>query len=100
MGTPAAPTPSPYSHAELEQMLRNYRVRRSLRLLPDSVAKPDEQDLRWIRQTWRPPHLLEMSAVETSGETAAETSAREKAELAREVDRLQQLLDHGFSQLN
>merc|ERR1711933_394860 len=84
-------------------MLRNFRLRKRLGLLPRAVVAEadDQQDLRWIRQAWRPPELVEARAARAQGElNPADIRSRQMAELSREVERLQQRLDHGFRELN
>jgi chromosome segregation ATPase len=93
--------PKQYSTADMEQMLRNFRLRKRLGLLPQATRKVGHQELRWIRQSWRPPQLLEERLVDVqSEETPAESRSRQIAELSRDVERLQQRLDHGFRELN
>lgn len=90
-----------YSCTELEQMLRNFRLRRRLALLPGTAAEPDELELRWVRQAWRPPQLLEPKVAEASaGVSASDALARRTQEFAVEVAEMQHRLDRGFSELN
>lgn len=95
------------SVAELEQMLRNFKSRRRLGLLPGipntrTAPDADAMDLRWVRQAWRPLRLPTAVAGVggISGETEADVRARRTAELATEVSELQQRLEKGYRDLN
>lgn len=97
-------------------MLRNFRLRRRLDLLPDSGGNlPDPKALRWLRQAWRPQRL---PALAGGGEAAARSDdARASSEAAaKQEDRpsgearpltsvalvadLQQHVEEGYSALN
>jgi len=89
--------------AELEQMLRNYRLRRRLELLPGSQAPVDGLAPRWLRQQWRPRSLLPAAGAGDGpggAEAEAAAAAQRTSELLGEVSELQQRLDRGYSELN
>lgn len=79
-------------------MVRNFRVRRELGLLPDSRVSPDPLDSRWLRQRFRPTCLTCAVPAVTPRETAADP--RRIADLKREVGELQQRAEWGYREVN
>lgn len=107
----------PYSQAELGQMLRNYRLRRRLGLLPKSGATEEADDeegaARWLRQTWRPLRLAAPSrkggpsgatadcwAEGAGGDDEEDETNTRVAELLNRIGELQLRVERGYSELN
>jgi len=103
-------TPS-FEQPKLEQMLRNFRLRRRLGLLPGIVQSTAESDSvsvpRWLRQELRPHSLiaaLSAASEEVNGNSGPRGSKLTPGQLASdlqaEVSELQLCLDRGYSELN
>merc|ERR1712032_389909 len=103
-------TLSSFDQPKLEQMLKNFRLRRRLGLLPGScqsaTSSADACVPRWLCQELRPYGLLTVSAAsdEASGNSIPRkpqpTPGQSAAELQAEVSELQLCLDRGYSELN
>lgn len=104
------PTPS-FDQPELEQMLRNFRLRRRLGLLPGSAevaaSSADSCAPRWLRHELRPHSLVAMVSAapeEVNGNGGPRKSQLTPgecvAELQAEVSEIQLCLDRGYSELN
>lgn len=102
---------SSFDQPKLEQMLRNFRLRRRLGLLPGSaqsaVSSADALVPRWLRQELRPHSLVAMVRTapgevnESGGPRKSQQSPAEfVAELQAEVSELQLCLDRSYSELN
>lgn len=101
-----------FTTAQLEELLRNYRVRRKLGLLPDELREASrDEELRHLRQTWRPyrfgPSLTGSGAGASSGSgmspssrSRAESSTVTKSQLLAEVADLQRHVERGYRELN
>lgn len=99
---------SPHASPELERMLRNFRLRRRLGLLPGSQAPVDALALRWVRHSWRPQSLappadqagagLCKDGAEAGGVPLA--AARRSSEMMNDVAEMQLRLESGYSELN
>jgi len=100
-GEPVAdPSAPPQSGEELELMLRNFRMRRRLELLPGCGAPPEPGALRRLRQAWRPQRLpAEAGAGGRKAEPAHQPSASAN-DLVASVADLQQQVEEGYSALN
>mmetsp|Transcript_27750 Transcript_27750/g.60679 ORF Transcript_27750/g.60679 Transcript_27750/m.60679 type:complete len:256 (+) Transcript_27750:17-784(+) len=79
--------------AKLEQLLRNYRLRRRLGLLPGEQAEPKLQ-LRWVRQAWRMPCPKALSGPEEG------QGRGRSADLMADVAELQRQTESAFGALN
>lgn len=95
----------PYSAAELSGMLRNYRLRRRLGLLPRSEAREDADEVpasRWVRQTWRPLSLTPADGrAAAPGQDAQRAPASAPApELMAQISEVQQRVERGYRELN
>jgi len=94
---------NPYSTLELEQMLRNFKLRRNLGLLPGDKAPAETSELRWIRKAWLPQKALS-GANSTSAQKGIRRSPAEtqqyQATLLSEISDMQQKMEQGYSELN
>eukprot|EP00747_Dinoflagellata_sp_TGD_P179421 gnl/TRDRNA2_/TRDRNA2_30196_c0_seq2.p1 gnl/TRDRNA2_/TRDRNA2_30196_c0~~gnl/TRDRNA2_/TRDRNA2_30196_c0_seq2.p1 ORF type:complete len:392 (+),score=99.59 gnl/TRDRNA2_/TRDRNA2_30196_c0_seq2:71-1246(+) len=90
--------------AELEQMLRNFRLRRRLGLLPGSQSVANEAELRWVRSACRPWRLGEGLAAGEGlllpGTSDVDPATSRAAELADEASELLVRIERGFQELN
>ena len=86
---------------ELDLMLRNFRLRRRLELLPGSSAPPEPEALRRLRQAWR-PQRLPAEAGGTGGRKVGEAAHQPPTanDLVASVADLQQQVEEGYSALN
>ncbi|CAK0854866.1 unnamed protein product [Prorocentrum cordatum] len=97
---------SPYEPAELEQMLRNFRLRKRLDVLPGAGVPFDPYELRWIQEAWRDAGEVAQLRAEAeegraaAGEAERGSGARGGAEAMAEVAEMQQRLERGYGALN
>lgn len=95
-----------FSTPELEAMLRCFRLRRRLGLLPEAEPLPaGDVDLQRLRQMWR-PHL-HAARLRARGEGGAGADGARDAQgadplddVAAEVSHLQQRVEQGYRKLN
>lgn len=92
---------SPHGGEELDLMLRNFRLRRRLELLPGCGAPPEPEALRRLRQAWRPQRLPAEAGGAGGGKVGEPAHQPPTAnDLVATVADLQQQVEEGYSALN
>mmetsp|Transcript_23353 Transcript_23353/g.65123 ORF Transcript_23353/g.65123 Transcript_23353/m.65123 type:complete len:286 (-) Transcript_23353:63-920(-) len=109
-GAPTLDLQKPRDLAEAERMLRNYRLRRRLGLLPElsgAALAIEGTALRWVRQSWRPRQLVaerrdggEGEEVGDSGCAATDAGEGRGLDAVAEVADLQHRVERSYSELN